>query len=102
MKKLYVNLLRSFFFALLSLGTISFMIACTEDENTEEEEDDDDDDDDDNNNNNNNNTTTETCSTDYSCFNGYCECVDDTECTDPEETTNSDPDNCDNLCRVCE
>lgn len=39
---------------------------------------------------------------DYECENGGCTCnLDDTICVDPDETTEDDPDNCDNSCVEC-
>ncbi len=38
----------------------------------------------------------------YTCTNGTCSCDDDVaECTDPEETTEDDPESCDNVCIEC-
>jgi hypothetical protein len=40
--------------------------------------------------------------TEWTCENGACSCDDDmASCTDPDETTADDADNCDNACYEC-
>ena len=38
----------------------------------------------------------------YTCINGTCSCDDDVAaCIDPDDTTEDDPENCENLCQEC-
>lgn|GEM_PF-6970869 len=38
----------------------------------------------------------------YTCDNGTCSCDDDVaSCVDPDETTDTDPDSCENVCIEC-
>jgi len=52
-----------------------------------------------------NTSTNQSCSSAHLCVNGACNCGQDGSgqaCTNPDDTTSDDADNCTNRCEVCE